>query len=405
MAVDKKQITDFLQGNKKLVVIVLVAVLIAYGVFSSKSPNKNAPTSTPAVPGKGNVTETDRLLSVIDGLKKDVDELKKNQGITKQNVTPGSTGVSPKPSESEQKKNQSLTELQKFVNGGRSDESQERKPWEPKQGVQPGVMLQQPQQIQPKPENRLIKIDISPVESAAKETKKESSTSSDDLYLPAGSFVSFTLTSSVFAPDSGTEMPTSGVLDAAFVGPNKSTVPMKGCFFIGKAKGNTAERIADIKPVRLSCVWPNGETSEVEITGYVTDIYGTFGLPGEVDRHTGTFLSTVGITSALEGLSQGMKQAQTISQTALSTSASVTSTNIGGSSYQYGGYAALGDLTTAAKSFFAAQMQNLIPTVKIKPGERGYIRLTAGVKIAGGRKNVAGNLKSYPYINNLSSAR
>src|SRR5208337_4614642 len=193
-------------------------------------------------------------------------------------------------------------------------------------GAQQGVILQQPQQMQPKPENRLIKIDISPVESAAKETKKDSS--SDDLYLPAGSFVSFTLTSSVFAPDSGTEMPTSGVLDAAFIGPNKSTVPMKGCFFIGKAKGNTAEGIADIKPVKLSCVWPNGETTEVETTGYVTDLYGTFGLPGDVDRHTGTFLSTVGITSALEGLAQGMKQAQTIAQTSLSNSASVSTTNI-----------------------------------------------------------------------------
>ena len=397
---DKKEIIGFLQNNKKLVVMLVAGAVIAYGVFFSGG-TKNNPPKQGAVERKGNVTENDKLLSVIEGLKKDVEELKKNQGTTKQNITPENTGAVPKASE--QKKTESLTALQKMIKGESAEEGGREKTALPVQNgqTQQGLTMQ-PMQAAPKPENRLIKIDVSQVE--PKGTQQTVEASSNDLFLPAGSFVSFTLKTSVFAPDAGEQMPTSGVLDAAFVGPNKSTVPMKGCFFIGKAKGNTAEKMADIKPIRFSCVWPNGETFEADTAGYVTDLYGHFGLKGEVDRHTGTFLSTVGITSALEGFAQGLNKAQTATSTLVANSASATSTNINGSPWQYGGFAGLSDMATSAKAFFAAQMQNLIPTVKIEPGERGYIHLTAGIKIPGGKKNVAGNLTSYPYTYNLSSA-
>ena len=199
-------------------------------------------------------------------------------------------------------------------------------------------------------------------------------------------------------------MPVAGAIDKVFVGPNHSAVPLRGCFFLGKAQGNTGDKLADIKVVKMSCVWPNGQTFEADVAGYVTDVNGDFGMKGTVERHAGTFFGTVGITSFLEGLATGIAQTQQNTQLGTSPYGVATATNIVGSAAQYGALQGAADFAKSSKAFFAKQMENLVPTVIVPAGSKGYVYITSGVNITGGMNALKGS-NSYYDSYNLSRTR
>jgi conjugal transfer pilus assembly protein TraB len=67
----------------------------------------------------------------------------------------------------------------------------------------------------------------------------------------------------------GKPFPVLVALKEAFAFPNSYSVPLKGCFALGKAEGNASSERADIQIVRMSCVLPGRKAFEQEGTGYL----------------------------------------------------------------------------------------------------------------------------------------
>ncbi len=388
-------ITGFLAKHRKLIVIFVVAAIMVYAVINS--PQKKGKEEEPK--GKGTVTTEERLKADIEALKKTVDEFKKKEEARKstdqEKAKQPETAPTTKNKGKDLEKTESLKELEKALRPQKPAQARGH------QVVEPFPEAGLPMKKQEPP--RLLKIDVSEVNIAEK-TEEKISRGQSDLFLPASSFASFTLTSSAYAPETGEQMPISGVLDKAFVGPNKSAVPLRGCYFLGKARGNTGAKFADVKAVKISCVWPDGRTFETDVAGYATDTNGDFGIKGRVERHAGTFFSTTGISSFLQGLSGGMARAQE-QQSLESSGFSVQSaTNVAGSAAAYGLLKGASEFSNSAKTFFDRQLQSLIPAVVVPAGTRGYIFITAGVTITGGISALK-NSKSYYDSYNLSHNR
>ncbi len=372
--------------RKKLILIIVLALLFIYGVFYHHRGGK-APENVPAT-GKEALTAEDKLKADIEALKKEVDALKKSAGQenVKQQAAPG-----------KQEQQRSLSELEKALHPPKQEGKL------PTGGLPMGGL---PAGLPPKIElpnpPRLIKIDIGSIRKPQKKAAKGGGKTG--LLLPAGSFASFTLVSGAYAPATGEEMPVTGVLDKAFVGPNRTSIPLRGCLFLGKARGNIGEKMADIKVVKMTCTFPDSGSFETDTTGYITSQNGNFGLKGDVRRHAGAFFSTVGVASFLEGLTAGMGRAQEYQSTASSGFSTTQTTNVIGSAAQYGLLKGGQDLASAAKAFFAAQGQNLVPSVDVAPGSRGYVFLTSGVRIPEMEGSV-GYKTNYYDSNDLSSSR
>jgi len=390
MAIDKEKIEkirNFLDTHRKLLVIVALAIIGIYFIFFSggggKQPNK---TETMPRSEMGQLTPEERTRGEISALKQQNEELKKQiEQLTRQN----------QPKKEKPENLESVKELEKILKGN-DKEMNKKKETKLEENLQ---IKQEPviQPIAPPAPPRIIKIDIPKEEKFQPVQQIQPKQSSSDIFLPAGSFASFTLTSGAYAPSGGEQMPVSAVIDKFFVGPNKSMVPLKECFFVGKARGIIGEKIADIKPVTIACVWNDGTTFEAEIAGYVTDQNGRFGLPGKVNRHEGTFFATSGLSAFFSGLAGGWSRAYE-QETATATEGAVEKTmNVIGSAFRYGALKGLSALADAAKVFYEAQLKELIPSVDVAPGTKGYIYITRGITIKGGKKQ---NEKIYPYTVN-----
>jgi hypothetical protein len=401
-----KVIAAFLAKNRKLLIIAAVIGILFY-VFSSGAPQKKIKEEI--AKGRGTVTTEDRLKADYEALRKKVEQIEKDREKAGKKGDEPDKGkkpdlASPGPGkEPEKEKPESLKELEKALKPS-------QKPHQHGSPLAPGVAPLPAEQVpvpfkKPEPP-RLLKIDVSEATPPAKKEEKLSkdTPSNADIFLPAGSFASFTLTSQAFAPETGAQMPVAGVFDKAFVGPNRSAVPLRGCYFLGKAQGNTGEGIADIKVVKMSCVWPDGGSFEADVAGYVTGINGDFGMKGTVERHAGTFFSTVGISSFISGLATGMARAQEQTQLGTSAYGTSTATNVIGSSAEYGALKGAADFAGASKQFFDKQIQNLIPTVVVPAGTQGYVYITSGVKITGGMNALNRNTNYYDSYN-LSRSR
>ena len=402
-----KVIAAFLAKNRKLLIIAGVIGILIY-VFSSGAPQKKIKEEI--AKGKGTVTTEDRLKADYEALRKKVEQMEKDKDKSGKKGDEPDKGrkpdlASPGPGkEPEKEKPESLKELEKALKP--SQKSPRVSPL-----AAPGTATLPAEQMPvpfKKPEApRLLKIDVSEATPPGKKEdklSKDSTPSGADIFLPAGSFASFTLTSQAFAPETGAQMPVAGVFDKAFVGPNRSAVPLRGCYFLGKAQGNTGEGIADIKVVKMSCVWPDGSSFEADVAGYVTGTTGDFGLKGTVERHAGTFFSTVGVSSFISGLATGMARAQEQTQLGTSAYGTSTATNVVGSSAEYGALKGAADFAGASKQFFDKQIQNLIPTVVVPAGTQGYVYITSGVKITGGMNALNRNTNYYDSYN-LSRSR
>ncbi len=403
--IDKEKISELISKHKTKLIALVVIGAILYGFFGGKitqSPTDKGDSAK----GQGNVTTEERLKGELEALKKTIEEMKK--GSPSEQGKPEDIKKAEASKEAqppiEEKKPDSLKELEEAL-GKKGKDSKKLEPMpQAKDGRgalpagAPGIT---PFAFEPP---RLIKIDIPVDPEPEKKTAEVSSIGDNDIFLPAGSFASFSLTSGAYAPETGEQMPVSAVINKAFVGPNKSSIPLRGCLILGKARGNTGYKSAEIKPVRIACVWPNGQSFETDISGYITDMNGDFGLKGKVIRHSGTFFSTVGITSFLSGFSAGLARAQE-QQSVGGTDHAQVATNIIGSAAQYGLARGVLDFSSSAKQFFGKQLDGLIPAVEVPAGAKGYVFITSGVKITGGKNNVsnAKNLYYDPY--NLTSAK
>src|SRR5713226_338674 len=129
-------------------------------------------------------------------------------------------------------------------------------------------------------------------------------------YLPGGSMARSVLLTGADAPVGGKPFPVLVALKEAFASPNSYSVPLKGCFALGKAEGNASSERADIQIVRISCVLPDGKAFEQEITGYLVGEDGKQGIPGKLVDKEGRKIAFAAVAGVGAGLAKAFGQQQ-----------------------------------------------------------------------------------------------
>src|SRR6185295_5059407 len=119
------------------------------------------------------------------------------------------------------------------------------------------------------------------------------------LHLPGGSFGEATLLTGVFAPVTGEPLPVLLRLDAALIGPQKSRVPIRGAFLVGKAQGDANSRRATVQLDTLSVVRADGTPFDVKVNGWAADDDGIQGLRGHYVWRADEVLALSSLTGAL----------------------------------------------------------------------------------------------------------
>ena len=200
-------------------------------------------------------------------------------------------------------------------------------------------------------------------------------------YLPAGSFLSTTLLSGVYAPVRGSQpFPVLLHFNEAAFAPNRHRVPVERCVAIAKAVGDYVSRRAILQLDQLSCTLPDGRVFTTPLAGWVSGPDGVFGIPGEIIEHTGSFLAKVALSAFIQGGAAGLAQAET---TIATTPLGGTQTSIGGNTAQF---AALQGLATTAERmsrFFERQIETLVPVIFVHAGATGAAVIQNGVTIEG----------------------
>ncbi|MFQ5945141.1 MAG: TraB/VirB10 family protein [Anaerolineae bacterium] len=200
-------------------------------------------------------------------------------------------------------------------------------------------------------------------------------------HLPAGSFLSATLLSGVYAPVQGAQpLPVLLHFNEPAHGPNRSRIALERCFAIARAVGDYASRRALLQLDQLSCTLPDGRSFSAPIAGWVNGEDGVLGIPGTLIERSGPFLARVALAAFLQGGAAGLAQAQS----------TITTTPLGGQQTIVSGntaqFAALQGLSSTAERmarFYARQLEGLVPVVFVPAGRRAAAVVQNGVTITG----------------------
>ena len=202
------------------------------------------------------------------------------------------------------------------------------------------------------------------------------------VYLPLGSFCKGTLLTGVYAAaDINNPLPVLISLDEAFYGPNKTRIPLKGAFVLGKAYGELTSERALIQIVAISTVLPSTHVFESEQDlGYVTDEYGELGIKGQLIYNTGRQLALTLMGGLVAGGAQSMADAQV---TTHQTIQGDVSRQVTGSALKNSIFSGVAQGAGKLAEHFEKQAQEMIPAIHVKNGATVYFIVQKGVAING----------------------
>ena len=204
----------------------------------------------------------------------------------------------------------------------------------------------------------------------------------DSVYLPIGSFCQGTLLTGVYAAaDVNNPLPVLISLDEAFYGPNKTRIPLKGAFLLGKAYGDLVSERALIQIVAVSSVLPNGHTFEHEENlGYVTDEFGELGIHGQIVRNTGRQLAMSFMGGFMAGGSQALANNEV---SATSTPYGTVSRQLTGDAGKNAVFSGLARSAGRMSEYYEKEAENLVPAVHVRSGVKVCFIVQKGVNIHG----------------------
>jgi len=382
------KLVEYLKNNPMVAIGGIAVLLVVYTMFFR---NENKMTFiSPTGQKSGNITTEQRLYNEIEGLREELNNVQEQLEKERQRREVERDKARKEP-EKKAKKQKTLTSI---VNQYTPKVQLKKNTVRKSQKAKPTIVAPAP----PKPHilTRLSFKEEGHKKLTATINREQGGSRGDsDLFLPAGSSVEVKLTFGVLAPAGGKAYPVIGVIKRIALGPNKSSIPVRGCQIIGKAKGNIGYRIAEVQVTRISCVWPDGTVHESKINGFLGAKNGMFGVPGRVERFEKEFFETQGVSAFLAGLGEGLRYAQEESSAQYSNDYTQTLSGVKGSPYEYGAYAGLEAMMKAADQFYAKQNTGLVPAVIIEPGQDVVMGVLEGIKIKGGRKNVIEDSSDY----------
>jgi len=211
-------------------------------------------------------------------------------------------------------------------------------------------------------------------------TKTENPTVKQTSYLPGGSMARSVLLTGADAPVGGKPFPVLLALKEAFASPNSYSVPLKGCFALGKAEGNASSERADIQIVRISCVLPDGKAFEQEITGYLVGEDGKQGIPGKLVDKEGRKIAFAAVAGVEAGLARAFGQQQVTN--VVTDSGAITST-VTGDALTFGLASGAQGAATEMQRYFQKQAERLFPVVEIDAGKNVTMVMLSGTRVPG----------------------
>ncbi len=200
------------------------------------------------------------------------------------------------------------------------------------------------------------------------------------LHVPAGSFGEATLLTGVFAPTAGEALPVLLRLDAALVGPQRSRVPLRGAFLVGKAAGDANSRRAVVQLETLSALRPDGTPAEVKVNGWVADDDGIQGLRGQYVWRADEVLVLSSLTGALSGGADAMAQRETTSQ--VTPLGGVTGA-VTGDPAKFAGYRSLSSAMGRLSEMVSRRLDEVVPAIYVPNARTVTVAFIGGATLEG----------------------
>jgi len=200
------------------------------------------------------------------------------------------------------------------------------------------------------------------------------------LHLPAGSFGEATLLTGVFAPVTGEALPVLLRLDAALVGPQRSRVPIRGAFIVGKAQGDANSRRATVQLDTLSVVRADGTPFEVKVNGWAADEDGIQGLRGNYVWRADEVLALSSLTGALSGGSDAMAQRETTTQV---TPLGGAQGAVTGDPLKFAGYRSLSSAFGRLSDMVSTRLNEIVPAIYVPNARSITLAFINGVTLEG----------------------
>jgi hypothetical protein len=200
------------------------------------------------------------------------------------------------------------------------------------------------------------------------------------LHLPAGSFGEATLLTGVFAPTTGEPLPVLLRLDAALIGPQRSRVPIRDAFLVGKAQGDANSRRAIVQLDTLSVVRADGTPFEVRVNGWATDEDGIQGLRGNYVWRADEILALSSLTGALSGGSEAMAQRETTSQV---TPLGGSQGTVTGDPLKFAGYRSISSAFGRLSEMVSQRLNEIVPAIYVPNARTVTVAFISGVTLEG----------------------
>lgn len=203
---------------------------------------------------------------------------------------------------------------------------------------------------------------------------------SRSLHVPAGSFGEATLLTGVFAPVTGEPLPVLLRLDAALLGPQRSRVPIRGAFIVGKAQGDANSRRATVQLDTLSVVRADGTPFEAKVNGWATDDDGIQGLRGNYVWRADEVLALSSLTGALSGGADAMAQRETTTQVTPLGGAQGTVT---GDPLKFAGLRSLSSAFSRLSEMVSQRLHEVVPAIYVPNARSITVAFISGVTLEG----------------------
>ncbi len=200
------------------------------------------------------------------------------------------------------------------------------------------------------------------------------------LHVPAGSFGEATLLTGVFAPTTGEALPVLLRLDAALTGPQKSRVPIRGAFLVGKAQGDANSRRATVQIETLSVVRADGTAVETKVNGWVADDDGLQGLRGVYVWRADEIVALASATGALAGGAEALGQRETTAQV---TPLGGIQGTVTGDPLKFAGYRSLSTAFARLGEMMTRRLDEIVPAIHVANARRVTVAFISGATLEG----------------------
>lgn len=200
------------------------------------------------------------------------------------------------------------------------------------------------------------------------------------LHVPAGSFGEATLLTGVFAPVTGEPLPVLLRLDAALIGPQRSRVPIRGAFLVGKAQGDANSRRAVLQLDTLSVVRSDGTPFDVRVNGWAADDDGIQGLRGNYVWRADEVMALSTLTGALSGGADAMAQKETTTQ---ATPLGGFQGAVTGDPVKFAGYRSLSTAMGRLSEMVSQRLNEVVPAIYVPNARTITIVFINGVTLEG----------------------